>query len=133
MTKFMTFNKEGTRVRINHWTGVYVYSGELDNEDVISIDPYLTSHNVLLRKLLQWFSGDTYVPYREKEIYSVGTTTSGYMWLKLKGGNRIYKIYKKTSNKPSNSSIIYPDGKVMLKGLGNFVWEDFVEIVFYRE
>lgn len=131
MNEYIMMNKEENRTLFKNYDGRLLYTGELGNAFVGKFT-ILTFKGKLRAYLYSLFNGLKMVKVEYNENYIMPTTD--YIWLKFKSGqydNLVVKVYREDLKmKPPNSSIIFHSGRVMIEGLGNFVWSDFVEVVF---
>ena len=136
MTKLlMKMNEDRTRAVMTDSLGFDYLTGELNNVFVSSFTPPLVKYNVW-QIMKAWFQGVTLTPYNESEIVSI--PVSDYIWVRFKDKSKPQQVIKvitedcvnKNRFRYNNPSIIYHSGKVMIKGVGIFVWSDFVEVKF---
>ena len=131
MNEYIMMNKEENRTLFKNCDGRLAFTGELGNS-LVRRFTILTFKGKLRAYLYSLFNGLKMVKVEYNEKYIMPTTD--YIWLKFNIGlyeNLVVKVYREDLQmKPPNSSIIFHNGRVMIEGLGNFVWSDFVEVVF---
>ena len=129
MKEYIVFNEKQNRVMINH-DGFTMFSGEINNSGVSSLNFKLKKLNFIHKKLYEFFTGFVCVEYKTREVSSM-LDGYDYMWLKFKDQPRTIKVWKEyVMRTPVNASRIYHSGRVMIKGIGDFTWSDFEEVVF---
>lgn len=133
MTKqYMIMNKQENRVLLSGYDNLSVFSGEIGNYFVNSFNPMIfkSKFSAILRRFLN--ISCKIVSVQTNDNFTMPVTE--YMWLKFKDETKstsVIKVYGEDCGyAPPNSSKIYHSGKVKIEGFGDYVWSDFVEIIF---
>ena len=122
---YIMYSKEGQCVRVENEKGTYVIlSGELGA--VTSFQPVMFKGS-LVNKLDAWLY-DLYLV--KVKTNPVGTYPRNvYRWLQMKSTGKVYKVWG-LNNREANTSKLVQSDKIMIKGLGSFDYEDFLEFNF---
>lgn len=123
--KYLLWNKEETRVFCTE--GIFNYlTGELGNKYVNSFTPHIVTS--WLSRIFARLRGYKVHPIGYKDINGMPKTE--YIWVESPIGGTYIKVWSVFSpHKPSNCSVIFHSGRIMLKGIGDFTWSDFKEVV----
>ena len=120
-------NKEETRVQVQLYNIPYIDSGDL--RIITNFLPVIYTS-----KLKAWWKGLLYgsylVPVTIVTNWVPDDRVGTYMWLRLKATGRVYKVWWISSYSPSNSSLVFLDGNVMVKGIGMYPMSDFDHFIF---
>lgn len=129
-TEYIIMNNTKNRVLLRGYNQ-RTFSGEIDNRYVNNLNPVIFKSRVSAFFSVI-FSGWKYTPVTMNSDFTM--PKGDFTWLKFKDerkSNLVIKVYSEDcKHTPPNSSKIYHTGKVVIKGIGDFVWSDFVEVVF---